>query len=861
MAREPALAEAGGCDLYAGQNGGEFAWTHGVARPALPPALALIAGAGAGWSFPAPSPSPAIALAVAAVTAFAAVLCVVLGARRSAAATCLLGYALTGLVAGQRSRAELPAPLLEWFEAEVAADAPEAVTWIGGRLQRDAAPTDYGASLTVAVLWVEQGRAPRPMRGAVRASVGGSFVDDHIAEWRQGRTVRLPVRLRRPARYANHGTPDQAQRLQTRGIDLLGSVTSALQVEVIEKGSLGQEWSGHARRFVRRAVAKTVGVHDGRSAAVVTAVLIGDRAGLDREVTERLQQGGIYHVIAISGGNIAVLTAALLLLLRVAGAGGRLAALLAILCLLGYAQVVAPEASVTRAVFAAVVFLAARAVDHRTDPLNTLALAAGCLVAADPRSLIDPGFQLTFGATAGLLVGVPRLMAWAQGDAVQAAAVRFLLVPAAGLLVATICAELALFPIGALHFSRVTVAGLGLNFAAIPLMSLTQLAGMAAVGLAPVSVPAAEAAGWVAHVAAAGIVDSTLVLAWAPWLSWRLPAPGMVAVGAYYAGWFVWLGAARGPARPAGAALVAMSAAAMLAAPIPGWTGWRAADACALLPAASGGARTLRVHFLDVDQADATLVRFPDGRSLLVDAAGQVRGRADVGGQVVVPAVWALGVRRLDYLAITHGHPDHIGGAGAVLRDLRPREVWEGIPVPSSEPLAALRAGARAVGAGWRVLATGDIENVGGVRVRVAHPPAPDWERPRVRNDDSLVLELRYGDVSVVLPGDVETGVERAVAAALEPASWRVVKAPHHGSRTSSSAAFVEALRPVLAVVSAGRDNGFGHPHSEVVARYESAGAVVLATGEEGAIEICTDGRDLAVSSHDGRRLAFGPGA
>ena len=105
----------------------------------------------------------------------------------------------------------------------------------------------------------------------------------------------------------------------------------------------------------------------------------------------------------------------------------------------------APEASVTRAVFAAVVFLAARAVDHRTDPLNTLALAAGCLVAADPRSLIDPGFQLTFGATAGLLVGVPRVMAWAGGDALQAAAVRFLLVPAAGLLVATICAELALF--------------------------------------------------------------------------------------------------------------------------------------------------------------------------------------------------------------------------------------------------------------------------------------------------------------------------------------------------------------------------------------------------------------------------------
>ena len=865
-------------------------------RPLLPPALALIAGAGAGWSFP--TAIPAIVLAATVVTALAAAVGVAVGGRRTGAALCLLGYALGGFAAGRGARAELPAPLLEWFEAQIAPDAPDAVTRVVGRLRRDAALTDFGAGLAVDVIRVERGGATLPMRGAVRASVGGSLVGDHIAEWRQGRTVRLPVRLRRPPRYANHGTPDQAYRSQLRGVDLLGSVTSALQVEVLDKGPWREEWSGRARAFVRRTVAATVGAYDARSAAIVTAVLIGDRAGLDRDTTERLQQGGIYHVIAISGGNIAVLTAALVLVLRMAGASTRLAALLAIPCLAVYAQVAASEASVTRAVLVAVVLLAARAADHRTDPLNTLALAAGCLVAVDPRFLVDPGFQLTFGATAGLLVGVPRLMAWAGDDgaaarpagrpnsAPGARAFRILSVSAAGLFVATICAELALFPVAALHFSRVTLAGLGLNFAAIPLMSVAQLAGMAAVALAPVSSAAAETAGWLAHLAAAGIVESTRLLAWAPWLSWRLPPPGLAVVAAYYAGWALWLFAGRGPAamrvgesrvndppgrgafragsgtaRRAGAWLVATSAAAMLAAPIPGWTGRRAAGTCALLPVESRGAETLRVDFLDVDQADATLVRFPNGRSLLVDAAGRVRGRADVGGRVVVPAVWALGVRRLDYLAITHGHPDHVGGAGAVLRDLRPREVWEGIAVPSSEPLADLRRGASAAGSGWRNLQAGDVEHVGGVRVRAVHPPAADWERPRVRNDDSLVLELRYGDVSIVLPGDVEAEVEGAVVAALAPSRRvvQVVKAPHHGSRSSSSRAFVEALNPVLAVVSAGRDHTFGHPHPEVVARYEAAGAVVLATGDEGAIAICTDGRGLAASTRDGRRFAWDP--
>jgi len=246
-------------------------------------------------------------LVAAVVTAAAAVLGVAADRRGFAAAVCLLGYALTGALAGQRSRAELPAPIVEWFEREVAADAPDAVTWIVGRLQRDAAPTDFGASFTVEVDRVARGKAGLPMRGAVRASVGGSLVGDHIAEWRQGRTVRLPVRLRRPPRYANHGTPDQAWRSQVRGVDLLGSVTSALQVEALGKGSWREEWGGRARVLVRRVVAGTVGAHDARSAAIVTAVLIGDRAGLDRETTERLQQGGIYHVIAISGGNIAVL--------------------------------------------------------------------------------------------------------------------------------------------------------------------------------------------------------------------------------------------------------------------------------------------------------------------------------------------------------------------------------------------------------------------------------------------------------------------------------------------------------------------------------------------------------------------------
>lgn len=485
----------------------------------------------------------------------------------------------------------------------------------------------------------------------------------------------MPVTLRRPARYANPGVPDQEDALRRRGISLLGSVKSALLVETLESTSRRRDWAAAARALVRREVSRSIGVHDTRSAGIVTAVLIGDRAGLDPETERRLQEGGTDHVIAISGGNIAILSAVLLLGCRAVGVGGRLAAAFTIGCLLGYGQIVGPEASVARAIFAATVFLAARVADHRIGPLNTLGLTAGCLVAASPRLLTDPGFQLTFGATLGILVGVPRLLA-VVSPILEAAGRRgrWLLAASFGLLAATISAELALLPIVTAWFSRVSFAGLALNFVAIPLMSVAQLAGMAAVGLGLVWPDAAVALGCVAHAAAAGIVESTRLVDVAPWLVWRVPRPPPVVTVAYYGSWLLWLGGRRLWARRLALGCVATAGLVVLIAPVAPPMVGRAASSCAgAAPRRTAADAWLRVLFLDVGQADATLVQLPNGRSMLVDAGGTIRGGYDVGTRVVAPALWAAGVRRLDYLVLTHGDPDHIGGALAVMRDFGPR--------------------------------------------------------------------------------------------------------------------------------------------------------------------------------------------
>jgi competence protein ComEC len=283
-----------------------------------------------------------------------------------------------------------------------------------------------------------------------------------------------------------------------------------------------------------------------------------------------------------------------------------------------------------------------------------------------------------------------------------------------------------------------------------------------------------------------------------------------------------------------------------------------AARADAVPPAQRGW---LRVAFLDVGQGDATLVMPPGARPLLVDAGGVFGSSFDIGRRVVVPSLWAFGADRIGVLALTHGDPDHIGGAEAVLRALGPAEVWEGIPVPRHAPLRRLHAEAASRGIPWREVRTGDRRDLGPIALRILHPDAPDWERQKVRNDDSIVIELRYGSVAVLLPGDIGAEGESAVAPLIDTAPLTIVKAPHHGSATSSSRRFIAALHPAAVVFSAGRHNTFGHPAPDVVERYVTAGARVFRTDLDGAVVLDTDGRSAVMWTWTGRRVTFTRGA
>jgi competence protein ComEC len=293
--------------------------------------------------------------------------------------------------------------------------------------------------------------------GGIVVTVVGSLAAERMDEWRAGRRVRLPVMLHRPSRYLDPGVPDHERALARRGTTLVGTVKSGALVEVLERAGWYAEAISGARAFARRAIADAVGRWSAQSGAIVAAIVIGDRAGLDTDVQRRLQEAGTYHVIAISGGNIAILAGLLLSAFRIAGWLGRTAMLSSIAALLSMDVGRQRRSSIARRSWRP--STSRRAVDQRSPPLNALAVVAAILVATDPLSA-DPAFVRP-RRDAGIRRragdhsenGTAEAQRSQRNEALAVSrSLRFLLLWP--MFVASVAAEALLFPVGALTFSR-----------------------------------------------------------------------------------------------------------------------------------------------------------------------------------------------------------------------------------------------------------------------------------------------------------------------------------------------------------------------------------------------------------------------
>lgn len=729
--------------------------------PLAPPAVAFAAGIAIG---PWITPRAAWLLLAAAFAATALVL--VLGRVEHGFGPLLAAVALLGTLRAQPMPlpadhvGRLPLPLTASVEARLDADP---VVWAAER-----------ARLALNVERVDG----VPRSGRIVLGLYGP--PPPLAE---GQRIRAEARLDRPVGFRDPGVFDATERLAREGVYVTGNASST---RVVPLEPPAPPWPARVRRFAMAAFAEGL---PAVSAALLGGLVLGSRTTLPADVQDAFRSAGVFHVLAVSGFNVALLAGAVWTLARAAGGGRRAAAASGILAVLAFAVVVGPEPSVVRATIMAVLVLAAVLLEREASVTNSLALAALAILAVRPGDLYDPGFQLSFAATAGI-VAAPM----PAGRVAAALAV-------------SLAAQVAVLPVTLAHFNQLSVIGVIANLAAVPLAGAATVLGLLGVAGAAVADIAAQAVFGAVWPLLLLLRAAAALAASVPGAVVYLPAPGAAAIAAYAAalagGLAAWhLRAQRGRSRAlATAAALSLLVALLLAA----------------LPILTRGDGRLHVTVLDVGQGDAIVVEAPDGRTVLIDAGAGGPWRLDAGERAVAPFLLNRGVLALQATLTTHADIDHAGGMAAIRRRFRVGERWDDAPGP---------------------------HGLGGVLLTAITPDVVGG-RP---NDRAMMLRVELGLATVLLASDVEAAGERALVDAGVPLAATVLKVGHHGAATSSTPPFLAAVRPTVAVVSVGARNPYGHPNAGTLERLAAVGARVYRTDRDGAVLIDTDGRTLTVT-------------
>lgn len=557
----------------------------------------------------------------------------------------------------------------------------------------------------------------------------------------------------------------------------------------------------------------------GRHGPLADALLLGRRETLDRELSDRFAKTGLVHLLAISGTHVALMGAVFVLIGRMLRLRRDRVAWLTIALIAVYLAVIGAPPSALRSGIMLALALLSGVLQRPSATLPIVATAALAILAVEPLAALDIGFQLSFAGVLGILLLHGAMMRRVPAGWKKHPAARWVVES----LVVSVAAFVCTAPVVAHHFGQVAPVSIVANLPAIPLTSLALVGIGAAAAVEPVAPPLArllaDGAGLALDLLNA-VVDVAI----------RVPG-GHAAVARPR--WWAWAAAAvvfllvldaagrmRDRVRWAVAAM--SSAGAFLLLPLAG-------------SAAGGG---VEIAFIDVGQGDAVAIRTPAGRWLLVDAGERDDGW-DAGERRVLPFLRARGVTRLEALVLTHPHADHVGGAAAVLRALPVGRVIEpGMPVGSAVYLETLTA-AEERGVPWAAARQDRLLRVDGVELLFLWPSVDALDAPADANDISAVIRLRYGGFSALLTGDAPAWVEdRLVARYGAALDVDVLKAGHHGSRTASGAALLDAATPELAVVSAGVRNDYGHPHLEVLRRLQLRGIPVARTDRDGTVRV-----------------------
>ena len=669
----------------------------------------------------------------------------------------------------------------------------------------------------------------------------------------RGDYVRAVVRLREPKNLNNPGSYDYRRALARRGIGLIAYVSTRDDIAA----DAARARTGLRRSIDRvRLLIKDVILRNIRGQAasgIVTALVIGDQGYISRDIRRMFASTGIIHILVVAGLHLAIITHLCYLLIKFVLSRFRylcihanipkLSLSMSLVPMLAYIFISGANAPVVRSGSMIVVYCVLFLMNRTRARWTGILIAGIFILTMDPLAVFSISFQLSFTAVASLIAFMPVIgrMTAAGIRSIQPRWLQAVSGHVLGMLLVSLFVTIGLCGVIAFYFNTIPLFGVLLNLIVIPffcylVLPLSLLSSAAGVVLPAVSHYLFMIVSLLLHCIVFVISHvSNLSVA-----SIRIPTPTVFEIFLYYAGLIVLLNVRRmGPK----AAFSLLSVIVL----------FTAAD-IGFFVSKNNFDKKLRITFIDVGQGDSSLIEFPSGKTMLIDAGGSAYSSFDTGEAVIARYLWSLKRRTIDYVVSSHPQEDHMAGLGFIIRTMDVKKVYASDCAPETEVYRGFMDAVRSSGAVLStVTGTAQTFTINGVEIRLFSVPhdACDAARKKDINNDAVLVRLTYKKVSLLLTGDIEKVAEYALVETYGDAlSSTIMKAPHHGSATSSTGRFIDAVGPGIVVVPVGKDNPFRMPSKAVLRRLFRRNIRVLRTDRNGAITIVTDGDGITIKTY-----------
>ena len=717
-----------------------------------------------------------------------------------------------------------------------------------------------------------------PVKGKILLSV-----KDSNSLFHYGNYIRARVRLKEPHNFNNPGAFDYKRYLLYRGIRLRGYVSKPSDI-VIMRESAGNYFKTRIERYrslLRGLILENAPSPEG---GILQALILGEKGRIPKDITDKFNRAGVSHILAISGLHVGIVAFISLIIIRIIMKSSeylllrfnifKVSALFAVIPLISYAFIAGLHISTIRATIMILCFLIALLAGRGRDLLNILAFAAFAILIINPASLIDVSFQLSFVAVASIILITPtlkRMIPEGTGGGIIRRGMTSVLL----FTMVSFAAVIGTAPLIAFYFNRISTIALLSNLFAIPIIGFTVLpVGM----LFILTAPFASIAPVLITVASFFIriaVSIIVFLSSFSFSSFHITTPTIPEIIFYYLLIITVLKLIDTWKSNEGktdcwsfdntkACLIPVAVKRLgnmytanqkpVLALVLGFILLFFSIDAVYLHVKTSCQKYLEITFIDVGQGNSALIKFPGGDVMLVDGGGFYDRSFDLGKYVVAPYLWREKIRKLDIMVLTHPDQDHIGGLPYLADNFETGELWSNGSKSKNESFRRLDEVITKKGIRHRIVDKDTPEMIiGGACISILNPAKstsgeglrfPDFDY----NNNGIVMKISLGNRSILLAADISKAAEADILASGANLRADILMSPHHGSDTSSSSAFLKAVRPEIVVISCGPDNTFGFPNSDVLDRYAKAGIKVLRTDQNGAVTIRTNGKDIEVT-------------